>query len=61
MDELKDVMDDLDSFTSKYTTTCSVIYDDEWGKHLTEIECIPEDGIEELHRLIRRLQDILGM
>lgn len=61
MDELNDVMDELDSFTSKYATTYSVIYDDEWGKHLTEVECIPEDSIEELNRLIRRLQDLLGM
>lgn len=61
MDELKDVMDELDSFTNRYTETYSVIYDDEWGKHLTEVECIPEDGIKELNRLIRRLQDILEM
>ena len=61
MDELKYVMDELDTFTSKYTETYSVIFDDEWGKRLTEVECIPEDGIEELNRLIRQLQDILGM
>ena len=61
MDELKDIMDELDTFTSKYTETYYVIYDDEWDKRLAEVECIPEDGIKELNRLIRQLQDILGM